>query len=367
MRPGMTCLLEVLRGESITHTIDEAEWETVLALAEEEHVLAWAVSRLRSRQGPTTAALSNRADQIEREAAIAAFFWSSELKGVLRAFGQSNLRVVPLKGPFLAERLYGNAALRGSRDLDLLVCKADLPRAEAVLTEIGFAPGVPDDYHRSWHRQTTTVELHRNVENPLAFDFHVEGALQRARPAVFQGEGCWQLAPEDELLFLCLHAVRHRFERLSLLLDLQLAFQKLPATADWRPRPEVASLDDLLTLSRAVVRRLESDNPEVRNGPGFAIRNQHLEELADRLWQRLVTQPSEPLDWRAAHAFFLEIESPGWPRFRRRCRHVRIFAGRVIEPDYAFAARFRMHRTWQVRMLRPLRLIFELLYREASS
>ena len=53
------------------------------------------------------------------------------------------------------------------------------------------------------------------------------------------------------------------------------------------PRPEVASLDDLLTLSRAVVRRLESDNPEVRNGPGFAIRNQHLEELADRLWQRL--------------------------------------------------------------------------------
>ena len=40
MRPGMTCLLEVLRGESITHTIDEAEWETALALAEEEHVLA---------------------------------------------------------------------------------------------------------------------------------------------------------------------------------------------------------------------------------------------------------------------------------------------------------------------------------------
>ena len=38
-------------------------------------------------------------------------------------------------------------------------------------------PGAADDYHRPWHRATTTVELHHDVENPLAFDFHVEGSL----------------------------------------------------------------------------------------------------------------------------------------------------------------------------------------------
>jgi hypothetical protein len=364
----MSCLLNVLRGPSIDHRIDEAEWTAVLALAEEEHVLSWAAARLRSRQGALPLALSNRVHEIERDAAIAAFYWTSELKGVLGALGHANIRAVPLKGPFLAERLYGNAALRVSRDLDVLVRKADLPRAERVLAAVGFTPGVPDDYHRPWRRQTTTVELHHDVENPLTFDFRVEGALHRARPAVFQGESCWQLTPEDELLFLCLHAVRHRFECLSLLLDLQLAFQELPAAAsDWRPRPEVASLDNLLVLGRAMVRRLESDSADVGNGPDITTQHRHLEELADRQWYRLVTQPHEPLDWRAAHAFFVEIDPPGWPRFRRRCRHLRILASRVIEPDYTFAARFRMHRTWQVRMLRPLRLVSDLLHRQAPS
>lgn len=368
MRPGMSCLLEVLRGQGLDHRIDEAEWTAVLALAEEEHVLPWVAACLRLRPDTLPLTISNRVDQIERDAAIAAFYWGAELKGVLRALGQSRIRAVPLKGPFLAERLYGNATMRVSRDLDVLVRKADLLRAERVLAAVGFTPGAPDDYHRPWRRQTTTVELHHDVENPLAFDFRVEGALQRARPAAFQGESCWQLAPEDELLFLCLHAARHRFERLSLLFDLQRAFQELPAGAlDWRPRPEVAGLDDLLTLGRAMVRRLELGSAGVGSESEITTQDQHIGELADRLWQRLVTQPSEPLDWRAAHAFFLELEPPGWPRLRRRCRHLRILATRVIEPDYSFAARFRMHRTWQVRMLRPLRLVSDLLDRHAPS
>jgi hypothetical protein len=313
-------------------------------------------------------ALSNRLDQIERDATVAAFYWSSELKGVLRAFGEADVRAVPLKGPFLAERLYGSAALRVSRDLDVLVSKADLPGAEAALSAAGFVPGTPDDYHRPWRRQTTTVELHHDVENPRAFNFHVAGAMQRAQSAAFQGEPCWQLAPEDELLFLCLHAVRHRFERLSLILDLQLAFQRLPATVPvWRLRPEVARLDNLLVLGLAMVRRLEPNIAVAVEAPESGPRSQHLEDLADRLWQRLLTQPSEPLDWRSAHEFFLEIEPAGWPRLRRRCSHLRILASRAIEPDYAFAARFGMHRAWQVRMLRPLRLLSNLFHRQAPS
>lgn len=368
MRAGMQCLLEILRGQDAGRTIDEAEWEAMLALAEEERVQPWAVARLRSLRDATPPALSSRLHQIERDAAIAAFYWTSVLKGVLRAFRESKVRAVPLKGPFLAERLYGSAALRISSDLDVLVSKADLPRAEAVLAAEGFTPSVPDDYHRAWCRQTATVELHHDVENPLAFNFHVAGALERTQPAAFQGEPCWQLAPEDELLFLCLHGVRHRFERLSLILDLQLAFQKLPATtANWRPRAEVVGLDNLLVLGLNMVRHVEPNSPVAFDVSGTRLRSEHLEGLADRLWQRLLTQPSEPLDWRAAHEFFLEIEPAGWPRFRRRCSHLQILASRVIEPDYVFAARFGMHRAWQARMLRPLRLLSDLFHPQAPS
>jgi hypothetical protein len=359
MRPGMKCLLQLLRGQSGERVCDEAELRAMLTLAEEEHLLPYAAGRLRALRSSLTPAISGQLDRIEREAAISSFYWCAELKSVLRAFRQQEIRVVSLKGPVLAERLYGNAALRGCRDLDLLVGRADLTRAEDRLRAIGFVPGTGDDYHRLWSRATTTVELHHDVENPLAFNFEVAGAIERARPVEFQGEGCWQLAPEDELLFLCLHGVRHRFEQLSLILDLELAFQRL-AGPEWHPRPEVAGLDCLITLGRAMAGHLRSETAAGLPLAGSARQRRHLEKLADRLWSRLLNQVSEPLDWRALHAFYLEIELAGWPRMSRRIRHLRILAGRTIGPDFEFAARLRLHRDWQVRLLRPLRLLSNL-------
>jgi hypothetical protein len=358
----MQCLLDLLRGQSSDRTVDATEWEAALSLAEEHHVLPWATASLRAHDVSLGPELSARVSRIEREAAIAAFYWSAELKGVLHAFEEHGVVVVPLKGPFLAERLYGSTALRASLDLDLLVSKANVARAEAVLIAIGFTPGTPDDYHRQWYRGTTTVELHHDVENPLAFDFHVEQALHRVRPADFEGERCWQLTPEVELLFLCLHGVRHRFERLSLVLDLKLAFEKLGPADAWRPGPET-ELDSLLILGFAMARRLQPGISTVTPIPQETRQTAHLERLADRLWEQLLTQPSEVLDWRALHAFYLEMELPGSARLGRRWRHAQILLGRVIEPDYKFAARLGLHRTWQARMLRPLRILNDLVRR----
>lgn len=354
----MRCLLELLRGQGCDRVIDDAEWETTLALAETEHVLPWAVARARSQQAWLSPAIAKRLSEIEREAGIASFYWSSELEGLLHAFAQVGLVVIPLKGPFLAERLYGAAALRASYDLDLLVVKDDLARASAVMQAIGFAPGTPDDYHCQWFRRATTVELHYDVENPLAFNFHLESAWRRARPAEFQRQPCLLFAAEDELLYLCLHAVRHRFERLSLIVDLQLAFQKLNGGGDAVPlRPEAAGLGSLLTLGLAMARRLQPDLAVSIQLPTSRAQTQHLEKVADRLWRRLLAEPGETADWRALHTFYLELELPGRARLGRRLRHLRILLGRVIEPDYMFAAHLGFHQTWQVRLLRPLRLL----------
>jgi hypothetical protein len=137
--------------------------------------------------------------------------------------------------------------------------------------------------------------------------------------------------------------VRHRFERLTHIVDLQLAFQKLTtASPDWRPRTPLADLDSLLILGLAMARRLQPDLIVTRQFRGSVRQREHLEKLADRLWQQLLTQPSDPLDWRTAHAFFLEIELPGWPRTRRRFRHLRILAGRVLlRPLRLFSDLFR--------------------------
>ena len=283
------------------------------------------------------------------------------MQGILRAFDQSGVRVVPLKGPLLAERLYGGAELACCRDLDILVSKADFSRAEAVLTAAGFAPGAPDDYQRPWDRRTTTVELHYDAENPLAFNFLVEGAMRNFRPASFRGQHCWLLAPEDELLFLCLPRGTSPLRtpqsgpRCSARVRETDKYGKgvEPSAGGGRTGQSACPWtgDDAPSATR--FRRVFSPS-------NFAAKNRHLQEDCNRLlaWRR--SPAAEPLDWRAERMHFSwRLELPGWPRFHRRIRHLRILASRVIAPDYAFAARFGLRRAWQVRMLRPLRLLVQ--------
>ena len=355
MRPGMRCLLELLRSDSIDLTFDLQEWEQALSLAEDEHVLPLAAHRCR-QQREIPQRLRDRLKAIEREAAITAFYWSSELKGILRSFEEREIAIVPLKGPSLAERLYGDTARRVSYDLDLLVSKSEQARAEAILRDVGFTPGAPDDYHRQWYRGRTTVELHQDVENPLAFNFHVESMLSRMQRGSFEGQPCWQLTEADELLYLCLHGVRHRFERLSLVVDLCFAFEKLTASAMGRYHAEIEERTSLLTLGLAIARRLRPEIAPGRSTAESSAQQRHLDALADRLWNQLLTETSEPLDWRTLHSFYLEMELPG-RRWRRRLKHLRILGERIIGPDYEFAARFGFDRAWQVRLLRPVRLV----------
>jgi hypothetical protein len=86
-----------------------------------------------------------------------------------------------------------------------------------------------------------------------------------------------------------------------------------------------------------------------------------LEQLAEELWQELMAAPPKTLDWATQHRFYLEVENPGWNRVRRRLRHQRILLTRLMHDDFVFAERFNLHRNWQVRLLRPVRLLIKTL------
>ena len=68
-----------------------------------------------------------------------------ELEQLLASFAQHGIDVIPLKGPVLAETLYGNIAMRPCEDLDLLVRVRDFGRAEKVLTDAGWVAPSPAD------------------------------------------------------------------------------------------------------------------------------------------------------------------------------------------------------------------------------
>jgi Uncharacterised nucleotidyltransferase len=365
VRPGMQSLVELLRGGQPWVT-DDAEWAVLLTVAEQENVLPWVAERLHDLSCQPEQ--KKRLDEIRRQAQISTFVWTETLKNTLAAFDRAGVPVVSLKGPCLAERLYGNAALRTSYDLDLLVRPNDVVRAEQVLTEVGFVPhGEADDYHRPWRGKATILELHHNVENPEAFELNLEAIWARTQIAEFQGVPIRLLGADDELLFLCLHAVRHRFERLYLIFELALAFRKLAAGSPVATEPFAPEFDNVLLLGWMMAAQLSPQIPEPQAARVRPHNRKRLQKLADQLWEERMLEPAQMLDWKAQHSFYLEVEDPGWNRLKRRARHARILMTRLIDADFAFARRFHLHRHWQVRLLRPVRLVIKAFRPEARA
>jgi hypothetical protein len=359
----MQSLLDLFRGR-LQHTVDGAEWTSLLRVAEEENVLFWAAERLRFFEGQCTPEQKQRLNEIRREALVSTLLWTETLKGTVAAFHQADLPMVSLKGPCLAERLYGDAALRACYDLDLLVRQSDLARAERLLTDIGFSPhGDADDYHRRWRRKAVILELHHNLENPQAFDFDMDAIWARTRLSQFQGVPIRLLGLSDEMLYLCFHAVRHRFDRLCLTFDLVFAIRHSSLAFAGKLERCNPEFDNVYALGWMMATRLDPQIPEA-----VCVRpedRRRLEQLADQLWQERMLEPARTLDWAAQHRFYLELENPGRRRFLRRWRHLRILLTRLIDADFAFAERFNLHRNWQVRLLRPVRLLMKCLH--ASS
>jgi len=361
MRHGMQCVLDVLRGRVESREITEEEWLAALTLAAEEQVLPLFLSRLDRSAASLPPNVQASFEDARRDAVIAGFFWKSELKSLLHEFDKAHIPVIPLKGPSLAQRVYGGVALRPSRDLDLLVQPDKFARAETLLVQLGFVrSSLPGAYDRGWLRGTVKVELHFDVSDPLEFDFNTSSIWRRARQESFAGEPSWQMAAEDELLFLCLHGVRHRFERLSYIVDISLAAQYFAEEVgpELHLRPEVKELATHALLGRAMVQRLNPALPPIFRVASTIKQQVDMELLANELWEELLTNAaSKPEGWSVLR-FYLRMEIRPLHKATKQIVHLWILATRVIESDFAFAASLGFKRSWQARLLRPLRIFF---------
>src|SRR5208282_477844 len=67
-------------------------------------------------------------------------WFTAELTRLMQHFEHQGIRLIPYKGPVLAESLYGDAALRSFSDLDFLISPEDFERAKQAIAEIGYRP-----------------------------------------------------------------------------------------------------------------------------------------------------------------------------------------------------------------------------------
>jgi hypothetical protein len=168
-----------------------------------------------------------------------------ELRTVLRCLRDSGIPVIVLKGAFLAEAVYGDVALRPMGDVDLMVPRAELPRAHAVLLDMGRGHPLFEDIESCCKRRAhlppvvirdLTVEIHWTIASPTGpVRTDTAGLWHRARPATIAGVEVLALSPEDLLLHLCLHVCcQHRLDAgLRSLYDIAETIHRFRNSLDW--------------------------------------------------------------------------------------------------------------------------------------
>lgn len=152
----------------------------------------------------------------------------------LDALAAASLTPVVLKGVPLAERLYGDAGHRASTDVDLWVRPEDAARARQALESSGLraAPPPHEPHHLELRGPDGMVELHVFPIAPFGEVVQGRTLMERAVEVETGGRRHLRLAPDDELLYLAVHATNHLLQRLAWVYDLKLLASAEPAL-DW--------------------------------------------------------------------------------------------------------------------------------------
>lgn len=182
---------------------------------------------------------------------------AEELARLLRAFDGTGIPALPLKGVALAESLYGDPALRVCGDLDILVPRRSVPRAMGVILAQGYEPAerhavgsrdvdlllrsnIEQVFGRRHEGRTCLVELHWDIAWRWQGDGGaIEDLWAEASPTAFGGAPTYALSREWELLYLAVHAARHRWRGLKWLLDIHRECAR--GSIDWEKVGEKAA------------------------------------------------------------------------------------------------------------------------------
>jgi len=172
-----------------------------------------------------------------------------EFGAILDALRRTGIEAIPLKGPVLAQLLYGDATARAFRDLDFLVRRADAERTISVLAELGYRE-FPDPANLSPRHRTALyalrgqtvlwkadalapVEPHWTLAPAnLRLALDLEGMWRRSQPIVFADREIRAPAPSDLVLTVAIHGGKDEWSRLQSVCDLAHAVLSL-SPLDW--------------------------------------------------------------------------------------------------------------------------------------
>lgn len=245
-----------------------------------------------------SAVLDNRAKMIE-------------FRNYNRCFEEAGIPVIPLKGIGLTETVYKDTPVRRMSDVDLLIKKSDLPRADEVLQEQGFAtPPLMNAWHTPLSEKIdgkgSRIRGHDNLDLQWGPRFMIgdefaeaplQGAWERAERRQALGTNVFLLSAVDHANYLLYQAANDYCKDylfLYQLLDLAKVLQSGNLSPDCFERQSAAP------SSRAILERLGKATEEI-----FFLPTADYSESTGVFCAYLIETPLRP----NGKVFFMKIAS----------------------------------------------------------
>ena len=252
----------------------------------------------------------------------------AELKRILETFCDKGVKVIVLKGAALAKTVYSDIGLRQMSDVDLLVKKEDLPCAEKIMSGLDyrFQGDMPPEWYRENHQHISYVNSEKNI--PVEIHWHIarkahplririindiiERWWEEAKTIEFSGSKVQILSPEDLIIHLCLHFLKHRFinqnggfSSKGALIQLCDIFQTLKYyrdDIDWvrfKSEAEKYGIDSLMYTTLSIVREIMGEHDDVFHNALSSVRSEDLDKELVRLINKRIliredTLPAAP-------------------------------------------------------------------------
>lgn len=256
----------------------------------------------------------------------------SELSTLLKDFTAHGIRAIPFKGPALAESVYGNAALRESLDLDVLVEQSNLTAAKDLLLARGYqqmvSPQAPQmarfrsllEYNLEFIPINTTamVELHWMIVPRYFWSSRRPDWLwESPRLGQVGGVPCTVLSPETLLLALSIHGSKHRWAQLKWICDVAELVRSQP---DMEWDRALANAQSLGCQRMVFLGLLLAETLLDANLPPEVSRRAHGDSTSERLSKQLSEGIDQPQDQLQETSSIAVLGLP--PRYFRYCFRV---------------------------------------------
>ena len=211
-----------------------SDWDEFLFLVDRHRIPALAYANLARFSDIIPVKIMEAMKKRSQDAKLHSLRLAAEFSRLTRLLEQHGISSIPLKGQMLSHQLYGDPAIRQTRDIDLLIRPLDLEKTGKLLQAEGYRLSETDAnlthsqtrfvlsalQHHEYHHRQRGIELELHWRCTLWNDDDMQSLWDSSDTTKFGGLDLRVISEDLQLLYLCDHGSLHKWFRLKWLGDL---------------------------------------------------------------------------------------------------------------------------------------------------